>query len=671
MPINFGYGEEKALKSNYDLKMLARLFPFLTPYRLFLTGSILLVTLITLIDLALPYITKIAIDRYIVPATQVSEDITARVPEDRGGETEKIRYYRVDLHLAEKAAIVNKYPQLFRISDREARIPYEDLAHLSEEDLFALRREAFSGIGWVTLLFLLLVMADFVINFFQKLVMEYTGQKIMHDLRMHLFDHMQHLSVAFFNKNPVGRLVTRATSDIQNMNELFTSVIAFIFNDLFLLVGIAVVLITINWKLALVTFTVLPFVCWAAFRFSGKARHIFRDLRLKVAEINTRFSETIEGMAVVQLFQQETHNFNRFNTLNHETYLTGIAQIRLMAVFMPLIELLGVVAMAIAISYGGIAVLNTSISLGALVAFLSYIRMFFRPIREIAEKYNVLQNAMASVERIGLILDSKDRLPLPGTAALTDSFPQEAPVRKINGIRFDRVTFEYVPDEPVLKEVSFSLSAGETIGIVGPTGAGKTSIINLVIRFYDPTSGRVLINDSDLRQLPAESFLEKIALVPQDAFLFAGTIRENILQGIEGVSDEKMAFILETSNCKTLIDRFPEGIDAVLPSGGGAISSGERQLISIARAFARDPEVIILDEATSHIDSQTEQHIQQALGNLLKNRTAIVVAHRLATVRHLDRILVINKGRIIETGSHDALMMQKGFYYRLNTLRGN
>ncbi|MFH0729864.1 MAG: ABC transporter ATP-binding protein [Pseudomonadota bacterium] len=669
MPINFGYAEEKALKSGYDLKMLRWLFPFLTPYRLLLAGSILLVTLITLLDLALPYITKIAIDRYIVPVSEISDGGAIRGAEDRAGETEKTRYYRVDLSLPEKAAIVEKYSQLFQISGAEAHIPYENLAQLSEEDLFALRREAFSGIGWVTLLFLLLVMADFVMNFFQKLVMEYTGQKIMHDLRMHLFNHIQHLSVTFFNKNPVGRLVTRATSDIQNMNELFTSVIAFIFNDLFLLVGIAVVLITINWKLALVTFTVLPFVCWTAFRFSGRARHIFRDLRLKVAEINTRFSETIEGMDVVQLFQQEGHNFNRFNTLNHETYLMGMAQIRLMAVFMPLIELLGVVAMAIALSHGGIAVLDKSISLGALVAFLSYIRMFFRPIREIAEKYNVLQNALASVERISLILDSEDRLPLSGTGAPGDSPSLLPPIREINEIRFDRVTFEYVPDEPVLKEVSFSLSAGETIGIVGPTGAGKTSIINLVIRFHDPTSGRVLINDSDLSRLPAESFLQKIALVPQDPFLFAGTIRENILQGIEGVSDEKMAFILAASNCTRLVDRFPEGLDAVLPSGGGAISSGERQLISIARAFARNPEVIILDEATSHIDSQTEQHIQEALGNLLKNRTAIVVAHRLATVRHLDRILVIHKGRIIETGSHDTLMMQRGFYYRLNTLR--
>jgi ATP-binding cassette, subfamily B, multidrug efflux pump len=669
MPIDYGYGEEKALKSSYDLKMLGRLVPFVRPYRLMLAGSILLVTLITLLDLALPYITKIAIDRYIVPVTAVSGDMGARAPEEKGIDAEKTRYYHVNMSLPEKAAIVNQYPRLFQISGREARIPFEDLAQLAEEDLFALRREAFSGIGWVTLFFLLLVMADFVMNFFQKLVMEYTGQKIMHDLRMHLFDHMQHLSVTFFNKNPLGRLVTRATSDIQNMNELFTSVIAFIFNDLFLLVGIAVVLLTVNWKLAMVTFTVLPLVCWTAFRFSGKARHIFRDLRLKVAEINTRFSETIEGMAVVQLFQQETANFNRFNTLNHETYLTGMAQIRLMAVFMPLIELLGVVAMAIALSYGGVAVLDKSISLGALVAFLSYIRMFFRPIREIAEKYNVLQNALASVERINLILDSEDRLPLPGGGAPADSTAPAPPVLKINEIRFDGVTFEYVPDEPVLKDISFSLSAGETIGVVGPTGAGKTSIINLVIRFYDPTAGRVLINGQDVRQLPPESVLERIALVPQDAFLFAGSIRENILQGIEGVSDEKMAFILEASNCKALVDRFPEGIDAVLPSGGGAISSGERQLISIARAFARNPQLIILDEATSHIDSQTEQHIQEALGNLLKNRTAIVVAHRLATVRHLDRILVINKGRIIETGTHEALMMKKGFYYRLNTLK--
>lgn len=667
MPINYGYAEEKTVTAGYDLKMLKRLLPFITPYRLLLIGSIALVSLITLLDLALPYITKIAIDSYIVPVKSATPPQPGTFVDQAG--IEKTRYYRINLSSAENLKIINKYHKLFQIDNNEAYIPYEHLSRLSADDLYILRQEAFSGIGWITLLFLLLILLDFGMNFLQKIIMERTGQKIMHDLRMNLFDHIQHLSIPFFNKNPVGRLVTRVTSDIQNMNELFTSLIAFIFNDLFLLLGISIVLITIDWQLATITFTVLPFVCWSAFRFSGKARHIFRDLRLKVAEINTRLSETIEGMSVLQMFQQEANNFHQFNRLNHETYLTGMAQIRLMAVFMPLIEFLGVVAIAIAILYGGIEVLNKTISLGAIVAFLSYIRMFFRPIREIAEKYNILQNALASAERINLILDSKDKLSQPEATNGIKSHCVFPVFNKIEEIRFDRVTFEYVTDEPVLKEISFSLSAGQTIGVVGPTGAGKTSLINLLIRFYDPTEGRILINQCDLKLLPPDYFLKRIALVPQDPFLFAGTIRENILQGMKEINDDNMAFILSASNCKTLVDRLPDGLNTFLSSGGGAISSGEKQLISIARAFAMDPEVIILDEATSHIDSQTEHHIQEALGNLLFNRTAIVIAHRLATVRQLHRILVLNKGIIIESGSHDELMMQKGFYYRLNTLR--
>lgn len=673
MPISYGYAEEEALKSGYDIRMLKWLFPFFTPYKRLLISSIALVSLLTLLNLSLPYITKIAVDRYIVPVSGEQTSKAARVGESIL-EKDKRRVYIVDTTDPEKAAVVQKYTTLFRVTGTEAQIDFEDLAELAEKDLAVLRKEAITGIGWVTLLFLLLIVCDFIMSFFQKIVMEIAGHKIMHDIRMRLFDHIQHLSVSFFNKNPVGRLVTRVTNDVQNMNELFTSVISFVFQDIFLIIGIAVVLLTIHWRLALITFAVLPFVCWAAFKFADKARHIFRVLRLKIAEINTRFSETIEGMRIVQLFRQEAENYRIFHKLNHETYLMGMAQIRLMAVFLPLIELLGVAAVAAAISFGGAGVLDESISLGAMVAFLSYIRMFFRPIRDVAEKYNVLQNALSSVERISLIMDSSEKLPMPSAFPArvreSDGAGSAGPmVGTLREIRFDRVTFGYVKDEPVLKNVSFSLSAGESLGVVGPTGAGKTSLINLMIRFYDPTEGRIQINGVNLSDVPPEMFLKKIALVPQDPFIFAGTIRDNIRQGIADISAEKMASIVAAANCNELVMRSAHGLDTVLPSGGGSLSSGERQLISIARAFAREPELIILDEATSHIDSQTEHQIQEALGNLMKNRTAVIVAHRLATVRNLDRILVFNKGRIIESGSHAVLMAKKGFYYQLTILR--
>ena len=332
---------------------------------------------------------------------------------------------------------------------------------------------------------------------------------------------------------------------------------------------------------------------------------------------------------------------------------------------MPLIEILGVVAVALVIWYGGGRVLAGSLSLGALVAFISYIRMFFRPIRDLAEKYNILQNAMASAERIFLILDSEDRLQWPAAKGSAD----DSALERIQTIEFKNVGFSYIDGEPILKDIKFSIKAGETVAIVGPTGAGKTTLINLIPRFYDPTAGRVLINNRDIRELDASVFRSKIALVMQDPFLFSGTIRENIFQGNHHQIRDKEESILEASNCKPLIDRLEKGLDTTLAEGGASISSGERQLISIARAFARNPQLILFDEATSYIDSPTELRIQQALEKLMYNRTSLVVAHRLSTVRNADRIIVLNRGRIIETGHHTDLMHQKGFYFRLHQLQ--
>ena len=432
-----------------------------------------------------------------------------------------------------------------------------------------------------------------------------------------------------------------------------------IFKDLFLLIGIAVVMLVLNWKLALASFAVLPLVLAASLNFSRRARNIFRELRVKIAEINTRFAETIGGIRVIQLFGQEMNNYRRFQRLNHENYLAGMRQIHVLAVFMPLIELLGVVTAALVIFYGGSRVLAGSLSLGALVAFISYIRMFFRPMRDLAEKYNILQNAMASAERIFLILDTTDTLPFPAAG--------NSPVlRRIEEIRFDNVSFGYTGNEDVLKNVSFRIRSGETVGVVGPTGAGKTSLINLIVRFYDPRCGQVLLNGQRLADFEPSAFRTRMALVMQESFLFSGTIRENIFTTEQRFTERQEHEILEASNCKSFIDRLPQGLDTILTEGGASISSGERQLIAIARAFARRPQLILFDEATSYVDSRTEQRIQQALEKLMQTRTALIVAHRLSTVRPADRILVINRGRIIESGTHAELMDQKGFYFGLH-----
>ena len=659
----FGYSEEKELGKPYDVKLLRRMYPFTRPYRSLLIISILLVSLMALLDLSVPYVTKIAVDRYIVPAIDSGDTESLAT-----GET-KIRLYRVDLTNARIEPIVRQYKTYFKTYGTFALIPFEDLKKLAPEDLAVLRENDYAGVGVAAGVLLGLILVSFGLNFVQVMLMEYTGQVIMHDLRVYLFNHIQGLSVAFFTRNPVGRLVTRVTNDVQNMHELFTSVIVFLFKDLFLLVGIAVVLLSISWKLALVSFTVLPFVLYASFKFSSLARDAFRVLRIKIAEINTHFSETIGGIEVIQVFRQEKNNYRHFKNLNHENYLAGMWQIRIFAVFMPIIELLGLVSIAVVIFYGGLGVLSETISLGALVAFIFYMRMFFRPIRDIAEKYNVMQNAMASAERIFLILDNTDKLPLPVSGGKPDLESGVTVMGKITELVMEDVSFQYIEGETVLKGISLRVRAGESIALVGPTGSGKTSLINLIPRFYDPSMGRVLINGHDIRNIDISVLRSKMALVMQEPFLFSETIRNNIVQGNLNLSEEAIAHIVKASNCEPLLSRLPGGLDTVLSERGASISSGERQLISIASAFARDPDLILLDEATSYIDSDTEQKIQAALLNLMKNRTSIIIAHRLSTARIADNIIVVNRGQIIETGTHDELMQSKGFYCRLNQLQ--
>ncbi len=650
-----GYFEETHLGKPYDLKLLRRVYPFIRSQRLMLLGSIGLVVLITLIDVALPYITKLAIDGYIIPY----ED--RGLPSPPSGTASATRHIRVKTSDPAVAELLRHDSERLHTEGDFTYVPLEALASLSREELERLRGPDLTGLLYIAGAFTVLVVFDFLFNFAQSVIMEITGQRIMHGLRMRLVTHTFDLPLDFFTRNPVGRLVTRATSDIQNMYELFTSFLSFVFKDLVLLAGIAAVMLFLNWRLALVTFIVLPAVVAASSHFSKRARRIFRTLRVQVAEINTRFAETIGGMRIIQLYRQEANNFSRFARLNHENYSAGIEQIRILAVFLPLIEVLALTATALIVWYGGRLVLAESLSLGALVAFIAYIRMFFRPLRDLAEKYNILQNAMASAERIFLVLDTRTARPQPSPAAA-------ATLAVIEELRFEQVSFSYLPGSPVLNDVSFTLRRGQTLAVVGPTGAGKTSLIHLIPRLYDPTAGRVTINGRDLRDYHSSIFRDHMALVMQEPFLFSGTIRANIFQSISGRISPGAAEIIAASNLGHLISRLPEGLDTVLGEGGGSISTGERQLIAIARAFARNPQLILFDEATSAIDSQTELLIQQALQRLMRRRTALVVAHRLSTVRGADLILVMHQGRIIESGSHVQLMHQRGFYYRLNQL---
>lgn len=674
MQSDFGYFEEDKLGKPYDIKLLKRLYPFSKPYRHLLFASVLLVVFITLMDLAIPYVTKVAIDRYIVPAFKNENPVVGFLETDSKSEQGSDRIYQADLSDPAVALIVKKNQTLFTLHENTAIITFENLEKIEKDDLRVLRQNDLSGVKLIAGVFLIIVLINFVLNFFQVVIMEYTGQMIMHDLRMTLFQHIQQRSLSFFTKNPVGRLVTRVTNDVQNMNELFTSVITFVFKDLFLLFGIAFVLLILNWKLALISFAVLPFVVIGSLHFSKNAREAFRVLRLKVAEINTRISETIGGIRVIQLFGRELENFKIFARINHENYQAGMRQIHVLGIFLPFIEFTGVLAVALVIYFGGQGVLDDTISLGSLVAFISYMKMFFRPIRDIADKYNLLQNAMASAERIFLILDNKDQ----DASVMVSKHELQSPssetqamdnLQQIDNIQFQDVTFAYIPGETVLHRISLTIRAGQMVAVVGPTGSGKTTLIQLIPRFYDPVSGNILVNRKDIRQIPTKLLRSKMAIVTQDPFLFSQSIRENIFSNNNHLSEKERDQILEASNCKRVLERLPKGIETVLSEGGLSISSGERQLISIARAFARDPELIIFDEATSYIDSNTEAQIQDAMANLMKNRTSIVVAHRLSTARNADQIIVINHGRIIESGTHNELMSKQGFYYRLNLLK--
>ena len=656
MRFDYGYEEEQRLGKAYDLKLLGRILPYAAPHRWTLVLSAVLVLAITVLELSVPYITKEIIDRHIVPRDRLVSDIGQSEEDQR-------QWLVIDLNDPGAANAVRRYNHLFHIQGDQARIPMETLHHVDRKDLMQLRHQDLSGLLTITVLFMAVVVSIFVLTFIQNLIMELAGNRIMHDLRVGLYSHIQAMPLRFFTRNPVARLVTRVTNDIQNMHELFTNFISMVFKDLFLLVGIAVVLLAMDWQLALLSFLVLPLVAMAAFGFSKRVRDVFRELRVKVAEINTRFSETISGIKVIQTFGRERENFSAFERLNHDNYLAGMRQINIFAVFMPIIEMLGVTSIAIVVYVGGGHVLDQSISIGVLAAFFAYMRMFFRPIRDLAEKYNILQNAMSSAERIFLLQDSP-------TAAVTrtDTVITPGPLKTI---RFEDVTLSYNPGEPVLNAINLTITAGQTVAIVGATGSGKTSLVNLLVRFYDPTSGAVTFNGVDCTDIPPDYLRRRIALVMQDPFLFTGTLGDNIFFTSSDLTAHQREEILEASRCQAMIDRFPDGIATRISEGGASLSSGERQLISVARAFASDPEVIIMDEATSYVDSQTEMQLQEAITNLMQGRTCVVVAHRLTTARSADQIVVLNNGCIVETGDHATLLSGQGYYYRLYQLQGN
>src|SRR5208282_4734938 len=623
--------EEEVLGKAYDGRLMRRLLTYLRPYKWHVVVALGAIILKSGLDVLGPFLTKVAIDKYL-----------AKSPNSHSW-----------------------------IGDR-----------LSDAPL--------TGIAQIGGLYVGILIFTFTLEFIQTYLMQWTGQKVMFDLRRQIFRHLQHMHVAFFDKNPVGRLVTRVTTDVDALNEMFTAGVVSIFEDVFVLAGIIFIMMKMNWKLALITFAVLPLIIYATLIFRDKVRDSYRRIRTAIARINAYLQEAVSGMLVLQLFNREKRAFNKFSEINASHMEAFKDAILAYSVYYPIVEILSAFAIASIIWWGGNDVIRRVATIGVLVAFMQYAQRFFRPIQDLSEKYNILQSAMAAGERVFKLLDTKIEV----TSAAVTKRPQ-GPGR----IEFDRVWFAYnagrtseingVPTssesaagraetvlappstEPdwVLRDVSFALEPGETVAVVGHTGAGKTTLISLLMRFYDVQRGAIRIDGVDIKEMDLDELRGRFGVVLQDPFLFSGTVAGNIRLGTARIQDADVEQAAEDVNLAEFIRTLPRGFKEEVRERGSTLSTGQKQLISFARALAHNPKILILDEATSSVDTETEFRVRDALNRMVEGRTALIIAHRLSTIQRADKIIVMHKGQVREMGSHQQLLAQRGIYYKLYQLQ--
>ncbi|MCK5784934.1 MAG: ABC transporter ATP-binding protein [Candidatus Sabulitectum sp.] len=686
---NSSFADDSIEGKGYDAKLIKRLLHYVKPHRklVFLAMFFMLIT--SGVELLLPYITKQGIDKYLARLYQVYTDTPASCDSLMAMEPAEgdFIFLASDSLLIRKASLDTMDPAdahllatgghlaaetfyLFpadqyqgetgRLQNDYWLVPERDLGKIPVEKLMTIRAKDVSGITRLALIFLGLLVISIFAGYGHVMTLVVAGQRSMFDVRTELFNHIQTLSLNFFSKNPVGRLVTRVSNDVEALNEMFSAVLVNLVKDVLLIAGTITILLIMDWKLALISLSVLPVFTLASILFRRKARTIYRKVRKHLAELNSSIAEDVSGVKVVQIFGQEKNRRGRYFEINDNYYKISMKQLYVFGVFRPIINIIAQVGTAIVLIYGGLSTLSGALTLGALVAFISYVRQMFKPISDMSEKYNIMQSAMASSERIFGILDTE-----PKIVQSSDAIPPQ----KLRGeVAFQDVNFGYDPDTPVLREINFGIEPGKSIALVGPTGAGKTSIISLLTRFWDVDTGKILLDGTDIRDHSVATLRNNTSIVLQDAFIFSRSVADNIRLSSD-LTMEEIRSASDMVQATGFIDKLPNGFNTVMAERGATLSTGQKQLICFARALAHDPRILILDEATSNVDPTTEQLIQRAIETLMKGRTSIIVAHRLSTIQKCDEILVIDAGKIMERGSHQELLARRGIYYNLYLLQ--